>query len=85
MGCSSSDKEAWWLELIDQTDLLRGGESASSSYSEEEEHNVDNKLLYSFAHFVHSPLLQSYLLDVEVCRAALTCSFALEVLYICQI
>ena len=77
MGCCSADKEAWWLELT--------GESASSSYSEEEEHNVDNKLLYSFAHYVHSPLLQSYLLDVEVCKAALTCSFALDVLYICQI
>ena len=24
MGCSSSDKEAWWLELLDQAHPLRG-------------------------------------------------------------
>ena len=56
-----------------------------SSSSQDEEHNVDNRLLYSFAHYDHSPLIQSFLLDWEVCKSALTCRFALDVISLCQI
>ena len=67
----------WWSDPLDRVHPLCGSENSSS---QDEEHNVDNVLLYSFAHFEHSPLLQSYLLDVELCKSALTCRFALDVI-----
>ena len=54
------------------------------SSDEEGEHNVENILLCSFAQRACSPLLQRFLHEEELCEVALTCLFALDVLFLCQ-
>ena len=46
---------------------------------------MESMLLHSCAHYDHSPLLQAYLLDEELCKVALTCCFALDVISLRQI
>ena len=82
MGCSNFDSTVWWSDPLGRTHPLCDNESSSS---QDEEHNVENVLLHSFAHFDHSPLLQSYLLDVELCKSPLICRFALDVISSFQI
>ena len=46
-------------------------------------HNVENVVLCSFAHHACSPLLEGNLQAKELCNVALTCHFALDVLFLC--
>ena len=82
MGCSTFESTIWSKDSSWSSNPLCDNESSSS---QDEEHNVDNVLLHSFAHYDHSPLLQSYLLHVELCKSALTCRFAMDVISLCQI
>ena len=82
MGCNVADCQVRWKDSLWMNNTSWDIESSSS---QDEEHNVDNRLLYSFAHYDHSPLIQSFLLDWEVCKSALTCRFALDVISLCQI
>ena len=50
----------------------------------EGEHNVENFMFCSFAHFACGPLPQSFLHEEEMCTVALTCYFSSNVLYFCQ-
>ena len=82
MGCNVIDCQVRWK---DSSWMSNTSWDIESSSSQDEEHNVDNMLLFSFAHYDHSPLIQSYLLHLEVCKSALTCRFALDVISLCQI
>ena len=53
------------------------------SSDEEGEHNVENFLLFSFAHPACSPLSQGFLHEDELCKVALTCHFSLDVTFLC--
>ena len=54
------------------------------SSDEEAEHNVEDILLCSFARHARSPLLQVFLYEEELRKVALTCYFALDVIFLCQ-
>ena len=51
---------------------------------EEGEHNVENFMLCSFVHHACRQLLQGFLHEEELCKAALTCHFFLDVIFLCQ-
>ena len=60
----------------DENDLL--------SSHKEGEHDVENTMLYSFAHHACSPLLLGFLHEEELCKVAQTCHSALDVIFLCQ-
>ena len=59
-------------------------EGVSSDDDEEDEHNVENLLLCSFAHPACIPLLQGFLHEEGLFNVALTCHFSLDVIFLCQ-
>ena len=65
---------------------LEGIDTENGRFSSdgEGEHNVENFMLCSFAHHACSPLLQGCLHQEELCKAALTCHFSLDVISLCQ-
>ena len=62
----SSSKDSMWSE--------------GRSCDEEGEHNVENIMLCYFAHHACSPLLQGFVHEAKLCKVALTCRFALDVI-----
>ena len=50
---------------------------------EDEEHNVENLTLCSFARFACSPFLQAFY-EEEMCEVAPTCHLFLDVIFLCQ-
>ena len=71
----------WWT-LSARLPHAEDGESFSGE--DDEEHNVENFMLCSFAHFACSPILQAFVHEEEMCEVALTCHFSLDVLFLCQ-
>ena len=55
------------------------------SSDEESGHTVENFVLCSFAHHACSPLLQGFLHEEELCKAALTCPLSLDVIFLCHL
>ena len=54
------------------------------SFDEEGEHNVENIMWCSIAQHACSPLLRGFLHEEELCKVALTCHSALDVVFSCQ-
>ena len=59
-------------------------EDGESFSGEDEEQNVENFMLCSFAHFACSPFLQAFLHEEEMCKVALTKHFSLDVFFLCR-
>ena len=66
--------------------LQREENEGASTTDEENGHNMENFVLCSFAHPTYGPRLQGFLEEEEeeLYKVALTCRFALDVLYFCQ-
>ena len=59
-------------------------EDGHFSSDEEGQHNMDNIVLCSFAHLACSQFLQGFLHEEELCKVALTCHFASDVIFLCS-
>ena len=90
-GCAISGDVNGELEVLALFTValgLIGGMSSDDekdifSSDEEGEHNVENLLVFSFAHPACSPLMQGFLHGEELCKVALICHFSLDVTFLC--
>ena len=75
--------QALWPFCLWYDGTSSDAEDGLFSSDEEGEHNVKSFMLCSFAHQACSPLLQGFLHEEELCKAALACHFSLDV-FLCH-